>query len=90
MSYGTKDMSGSLFKNSRKEKESHPDYTGSCRIAGHDYWQSCWLKTDKNGNKYMSFSYKLKDGTAARPEQQKGGGAKQSFNRDLDDSDVPF
>ncbi len=43
MAYETKDMTGSLFKNMRKEKETHPDYNGSCRINGRDLWISAWL-----------------------------------------------
>ena len=61
--------SGALFKNNRKETEKHPDYTGSINVGGHDHWLSAWLKTDKNGNKFISLSVKRKDGTEARPEK---------------------
>lgn len=89
MAYETKDMSGSLFKNTRKEKETHPDWNGSVRIDGHDYWISGWLKEGQNG-KFFSLAFKRKDGTADRPAAPKsGGGAKQSFSNH-DDSDVPF
>lgn len=80
---------GALFKNNRKEKDSHPDYNGSLNVGGHDYWISAWLKTDKNGGKFMSLSVKQKDGTEARAEAPKTGAKQQSFARDLD-SEVPF
>jgi hypothetical protein len=88
MAYETKDNSGSLFKNNRKEKDTHPDYNGSARIEGHDYWISAWLKEDKNGGKYFSFAFKCKDGTAERPTAP-AKPAGQSFARGLDD-DIPF
>lgn len=85
MAYETKDMSGSLFKNNRKEKDTHPDRQGSCRIDGHDYWVSGWIKEGKDGP-WLSLAFKRKDGTADRPAPPKSG---PSFNRDLDD-EVPF
>ena len=91
MAYETKDNTGSLFKNTRKEKETHPDMTGSARIDGHDVWLSAWTKTDKNGGKYLSIAVKRKDGTAERPAEFVAK-AKEVFpgaQIDLDDS-VPF
>jgi uncharacterized protein (DUF736 family) len=81
---------GALFRNTRKEKDTHPDHNGSINVEGHDYWLSAWIKTDKNGNKFFSLSVKRKDGTAERPEQKEAefrAAAKKAF--DLSD-DVPF
>lgn len=88
MSYETKDNTGSLFKNNRKEKDTHPDYTGSARIAGRDHWMNAWLKTDKNGGKYFSFAFKLKDGTADRPGTDKP--VMDSTRHSALDDDIPF
>jgi uncharacterized protein (DUF736 family) len=83
---------GALFKNNRKETEKHPDYTGSVNVGGHDHWLSAWLKTDKNGNKFMSLSVKRKDGTADRPST--AGEYKEAVKRNFPDADlsdeVPF
>lgn len=65
MSYDTpytpKDNSGSIFKNDRKEKETHPDGKGSALIDGVEYWISSWTKKDRNGNAYRSLSFQRKE-----------------------------
>ena len=65
-----KDNSGALFKNDRKETETHPDYKGECRISGVDYWLSAWLNESKNGKKYMALKMNPKDESAPKPVAQ--------------------
>ena len=55
--FETKELTGSLFKNERKEKPSHPDYQGKALIAGKTYYISGWVKEGKAG-KYFSFAFK--------------------------------
>ena len=64
--------SGALFKNDKKATEKHPDYKGSVNADGTDYWLSAWLKTDKNGNKYMSLGLtpKNEDASPSRPKKE--------------------
>ena len=61
MSYEQKDNSGSLFKNDKKETDSHPVYKGSALIGGVDHWMDAWINTSKSGDKYMSLKFKPKD-----------------------------
>lgn len=60
MAYEKKDMSGSLFKNDRKEKDSHPDYQGDIIIDGKHYWLSGWIKEGQKG-KFFSLAAKPKE-----------------------------
>ena len=75
---------GVLFKNDRKEKDTHPDYRGSCEIEGIEYWMSAWVKEGKSG-KFMSFSFQPKEGQA-RPAHN----AQAVADNDGFDDDVPF
>lgn len=53
--------SGALFKNAQKATEKHPDYKGTINVNGQEFWLSSWLKTSKQGDKYMSLSVQPKD-----------------------------
>ena len=53
--------SGALFTNSRKEKDTHPDFKGTINVEGVDYWISGWKKKDRNDNTYMSLSVRPKE-----------------------------
>lgn len=84
MAYEQRDNSGSLFKNDRKEKETHPDYKGQAMVNGVEVWMSAWLKVSSNGSKFMSFSFQPKD---QKPSSQ----AAPAPKADPDfDEDMPF
>lgn len=85
MAYEQKEMSGSLFKNDKREKDTHPNATGSCLIDGVDYWISAWTKKDKNGNPWQSLAFKKKDGA-----QTQASIAKAKAPADEMDDDIPF
>ena len=61
MAYEMKDNSGSIFVNDRKEKETHPDRSGSCIINGVHYFVSGWVKKKDNGEPWLSLAFKKKD-----------------------------
>ncbi len=87
MAYEQKDMSGSLFKNDRKETDSHPDYKGSALINGVDHWLDAWINTAKDGSKYMSLKMKPKDAQQARPSS---GYQRNDVPIDDDLDGIPF
>ena len=89
MAYETKPNTGSLFKNDKREADTHPHYKGSAVINGVDYWLDSWINESKSGDKYMSLKFKPKD------QQGVGGGVATSrkdvsWNESLDGDDVPF
>jgi uncharacterized protein (DUF736 family) len=79
---------GALFRNDKKETDAHPDYKGSINVGGTDYWLSSWLKTSKDGKKYMSLSVKAKDAAPAPAPVKRQAAPAQSV-ADMDD-DIPF
>lgn len=71
-----KDNSGSVSKNTRKEKDTHPDIKGKAKIAGVEYWVDGWQKEGETG-KWYSLSFKPKEAkasTPARPASQPNPG----------------
>lgn len=94
MAYEQRDNSGSLFKNEKKEKDSHPDYTGNGMIDGREYWFSAWIKTAKNGSKFMSLAFKPKEEQHREPPRPQPrpapkAAARANINADMDD-EIPF
>ena len=58
---------GALFKNDKRQTESHPEYKGSINVGGEEYWLSAWVKTSKTGSKFFSLSVQAKN-TKAVPQ----------------------
>ena len=88
MAFEQRDNSGSLFNNKKREQENHPHATGSAMIAGVNYWVSAWTKTDKNGNKWQSLSFKAKDQQPGTPATKPA--AAPAPERSFDDEETPF
>jgi hypothetical protein len=73
---------GALFKNTRKEKDTHPDYNGSINVGGVEYWLSAWLKEGQKG-RFFSMS--------VQPKEPKPDSAPAGVNNPDDLSDeIPF
>lgn len=100
MAYEMRAGSGSLFKNDRKEKETHPDLKGKVMLPnGEVRWLSAWKKQTSAGAAWLSVSIgdlvqPIAGGTnlSVPPldahNQAKGNGFAPAVP-DLDD-DIPF
>ncbi len=74
---------GRLFKNDRKEKETHPDFRGDCELSVKDltallasatgdtvpFYVKGWKKVSKNDVSYLSLAFdpKVVDSTPKKP-----------------------
>lgn len=87
MAYEARPGQFSLFKNEKKEKDSHPDYKGDGMAPdGTPVWVSAWLKVGKNG-KFMSCSMQAK---VENGQRQGGKLSEREPGQDDSDPDVPF
>ncbi len=88
MAYEPKPGSFSLFKNDRKEKDTHPDYKGDgLDLDGNAVWVSAWLKKGAKGT-FLSCSIQPKQERIAK------SGLRQEPPKDARDDDfkdsIPF
>jgi hypothetical protein len=74
-----RDLSGTLSKNTRKEKPSHADYTGSVMIDGRKYWLNGWVKDGRDGKKFLSLSV----GPAEQSGDRTANGTNARANNDF-------
>ena len=84
---------GVLFKNDRKEKDTHPNMKGSINVEGVEYWVSAWTKEGQNG-KFISLSLTPKEQTqtAAQAVKQVAPPQRQQAATVVldDDDNLPF
>lgn len=82
-----RDMSGVIFRNEKKTKDTQPGYTGQCMIDGKEYFMDAWVKEGRSG-KFFSFSFKQK--LPKQYAQQQSANPSKSFHDDLNDELPPF
>ena len=97
MAYEMRPSSGSLFKNDRKEKETHPDLKGKVMLPnGEVRWVSAWKKKTAAGDTWLSLALgdlvQQAGGSnygGAKPLDAHNAAKGNAFVAD-DDSDIPF
>jgi hypothetical protein len=86
---------GSIWKNEKKEQDTHPDFTGSqnvcCAKCGEqsDYWVSAWKRKEGAAPKApaLSFSVKPKEQRSQAPRAKPG---RPSADDDMGGDSIPF
>jgi hypothetical protein len=89
---------GSIWKNAKKEKDTHPDFTGSMNVNGEEFWVSAWKRKEGASDKApaLSFSIKPKDEQAKQEARQpaksqpQSNGQKQGSSFDDFEDSIPF
>ena len=81
--YETKDLSGVLFANDKRTKETQPNAKGSALIDGVEYWVSAWTNTSSKGVKYQSLKFERKSEVFSNTQEM------HQHAKDLED-EVPF
>ena len=82
---------GIIGKNQKKEKDTHPDITGSINVEGKEFWLNGWLKKRNDGTgTFYSLSVKPKDQQQSQQQKpaQQAAPAQDSWEDDL--SSIPF
>lgn len=74
---------GVLFKNDRKEKDTHADMQGTINVEGKEFYLNAWTKQGKSG-KFLSLSVKPK------PASVKEGMAQAKPAPAWEDDGIPF
>jgi len=80
MAYEMKEMSGSMFVNTKKLSDNHPDRNGTALIGGVEYYVSGWIKETKSGDKWLSLAFKPKEQAVSKPPSASRG----------DEDNIPF
>jgi hypothetical protein len=78
---------GSIWKNDKKEKDTHPDFTGSLNVGGTEYWVSAWKRKEGASAKAPALSFQIKPKDDAKPSGR--APAPAGGRGDMDD-EIPF
>ncbi len=88
MAYEMKNNTASIFKNYKKEKDTHPDMKGEALIDGKSFRVSAWRKEDKNNNAWFSVALTEKDQN--KPVMDSTPAGRDDRPNDVQDDEIPF
>jgi hypothetical protein len=93
LAYELREGQGSLFKNDKREKDTHPHATGTALIDGVEYWVSAWTKEGAKG-KFQSLAFKPKDERREQapkdPDPRKVSSRMDGYGPEENEDEIPF
>jgi len=84
MAYELRDQSGSLWPN-EKTKDTAPDWKGNVKVGGVEYRISAWEKPAKDGRKWLSLAFDVKNAAPATEAAQNAPSASVAAPRAIPD-----
>jgi len=78
---------GSIWKNDKKETDSHPDFRGSLDVDGVEYWVSAWKRKEGANPKSPALSFSI---TKKESRQVSSSSPAPAPDADFDDQDIQF
>jgi hypothetical protein len=60
---------GAIWKNEKKERDTHPDFTGSLNVNGVEFWVSAWKRKEGAAARSPALSFSIKP-KEAQPQPQ--------------------
>lgn len=87
----TKPNSGSAFVNKRKQKDTHPDFTGEMLVLEPGlYWFNMWQKQTQEGDPWFSVALSPKEDRSATASVQVEVKPAQAQQPTVSDDEIPF
>lgn len=68
MNYGNTNR-GQIWPNSRKEKDTQPDFKGTLNVKGEEFWISAWKREGSSDPKTPSLSFSVQPKTETTIDQ---------------------
>ena len=81
----SKDNEGAIWANKKREKDTHPHFTGSATINGVEYWVSAWKRGEGAHESAPALKFSLKP-KEERQDKPRAAERQESFA----DDDIPF
>ena len=83
---------GSIWKNERKTKDTHPDFTGTLNVEGREYFFDAWKRKEGAPAKSPALTFKVKPKDAQPEGHPDRFHDRQNEIRplELDPDDIPF
>lgn len=81
---------GQIWPNEKREKDTHPEFTGSLNVEGVEYWVSAWKRKPTAGPKAPSLSFSIKRKEESKRSEKPAGRSNPPPSDDSMDDDLPF